>query len=609
MGIGLLFAVLAMLCGLAITSGLRVHWSLAPFSGLAAMAVITSWCVRLGAPPFVSTATVAGIALLGAALIARDAVHSRKLPKIGDRVTVAVLGAAVFVPWLLLGTVLGGVDAPISTHDGAFHVELIDNLRRGVPVEGWYPMGFHSSVAAVLGFVPWLDTARGTVEAAEALSILASLGVFALALGLGLTPRVASLGALMISLTYVYPYDNQMWAGWPLATSILLLLGLWSIAARWISEPRAELALLAGVVAGAIVLTHGTEVYSSVIGLAVIAATRWRSIQLKRLARHLPLALVAAVGCALPYLSTLVGWAATGGASAAGAESLETASAPGQTGDMGGDWIEFVLAVTGAASFIDLPLRAVLLFIGARQRQLRTALVAWLAFSLLLFTVNFVDVEPVRRLYVLTFPWLVHHRPPQMVVLFASMLVGAGLLVAVRWLWYLRPRLVTRPGTWRRMMLISGAVALFFAEGSAVTIFKTLQQVISQENVYSADDGAAFGWLRKNAAPGEIVINDAAGDAGIWAPYKAGARVLLPRSAPTDNARAAIAAKLLDFNNEPAVAAETCTLHADYVFAGSRRVDGDPDVLPRREALESAPYLHEVFASGDAAVFQVNAGC
>ncbi len=610
MGIGLLFAVLATLCGLALTSGLRVHWSLAPFVGLAAMAVTTSWCVRLGAPPLLSTAVVVSMAVVGAAVAAREAVQARKLPNIGDRVTLAVLAAAVAVPWVLLGTVLAGMDAPVSTHDGAFHVELIDSLRRGAPVDGWYPMGFHSSVAAVLGLVPWLDTARGTLEAAQALSILAPLGVFALALGLGVSQRVASAGALVMALTYLYPYDNQMWAGWPLGTSLLLLLGLWAVASRWISEPRVSLALLAGLVAGAIVLTHGTEVYSSAIGLAVIAALRWRSIQFKKLAWHAPLAVLGAAACALPYLSTVLGWAAGGGASGSGVESLEDASAQGQSAaDMGGNWIEFVLGVTGAASFLDLPLRGVLLCIGARQKQLRTALVGWLAFSAILFAVSFLDLEPVRRVYVLTFPWLVHHRPPQMVVVFTSVLVGAGMFVSVRWFWSLRPRLAAHPGAWRRLALVGGALMFFFAEGSAVTIYKTLQQVIADQNVYSADDRAAMGWLRQNAAPGDMVINDAAGDAGIWAPYKAGLPVLLPRSGYESDAREPIAANLLTLEQHPSVAAMACELRADYVFAGSPRVDGDPVVVPNRTALESAPDLREVFLQGDAAVFRLDLPC
>src|SRR5579864_2528093 len=598
MGIGLLFAVLATLSGLALTSGLRVHWSLAPFVGLAAMAVATSWCVRLGAPPILSSGVVVAMALLGAALAIREAVQIRKLPKLGDRVTVVVLSAAVIVPWALLGAALAGIDAPISTHDGAFHVELIDNLRHGVPVQGWYPMGFHSSVAAVLGLVPWVDTARGTVEATQALSMLAPFGVFALRLALGLKPRMASVGAVVMALTYIYPYDNQMWAGWPLATSILLLLGLWAVAARWITDPRPGLAVLAGLTAGAIVLTHGTEVYSSILGLLVIAVLRWRSIRFTKLAWQAPLAIAGAVVCALPYVSTLLGWAVSGGASAAGVASLDETSSRGQTvADSGADWLEFVLGVTGAASFVDLPVRAVLLFVGARQRQLRTALAAWLVFSGLLYVVSFVRVEPVQRLYVLTFPWLVNHRPPQMVVMFTSILVGAGLFVAVRWFWSLRSRLAAHPGAWRRLALVSGALLLFFAEGGAVTIYKTLQQDISEQNVYSADDRAAMSWLRQNAAPGEMVINDAAGDAGIWAPYKAGLPVLLPRSGSVPESRQEVAADLLTLDEHPSEAATACALHAGYVFVGSQRVDSDPVVVPGRAALEQATDLQEVFAS------------
>jgi hypothetical protein len=316
--------------------------------------------------------------------------------------------------------------------------------------------------------------------------------------------------------------------------------------------------------------------------------------------------------CALPYLSTLVGWAAGGGAAGAGVASLEDATSQGgQAANNGGDWLEFTLGLTGAGGLIDLPLRAVLLALGARQKRLRVALGCWFVFSALLFAVGFLDIEPVRRLYALSFPWLVHHRPPQLVVMFASVLVGGGLLQVVGWFWSLRSRLIDRPAAWRRMALVSGALLLFFAEGSAVTIFKTLDAVISEQNVYLADDRAAMTWLRQNADPGDMVINDAAADAGIWAPYKAGLPVLLPRSGADELAaqRQSVVQNLLTLPASPSVAASACALRADYVFAGSRRVEGDPAALPDRTQLEHAPGLQEVFASGDAAVFRVNLNC
>jgi hypothetical protein len=312
--------------------------------------------------------------------------------------------------------------------------------------------------------------------------------------------------------------------------------------------------------------------------------------------------------CALPYLSTLVGWAAAGGATGA-AEVEQAGSQAG--GSNGGDWLELALGLTGAGGFIDLPVRAALLVIGARQRRLKTALVGWIVFGALLFAVSFLDIEPVQRLYTLTFPWLVHHRPPQLVVLFASLLVGAGLLVAVRWFWSLRPRLAARPHTWRRLAMVGAALLFFLVEGSIVTIFKTLDAVVSEQNVYSADDRAAMRWLRANAVPGEMVINDAAADAGIWAPYKAGLAVLMPRSASggLEAERGPILTNLLRLDESPTVMASACELRADYVFAGLRRVTDDAPALPLRAQLEQAPQLQEVFASGDTAVFRVNLPC
>jgi hypothetical protein len=614
MWMGVLFAALAVLCGVAVNRAFRAPLSLAPFTGLAAMVVVTSWCSRLGAPPMAGTVGIVVLALAGASVALREGVRRRRELRCllrQERVTLGLLAVAVIVPIGLLGAALASVDAPVSTHDGAFHVETIDQLRRGVAIDGWYPMGFHASAAAVLRLAPWLDTARGTAEVTQALAMLAPLGIFALGRGLGLGTRVSALGALILALTYIYPYDDHMWAGWPLATSILLLLGLWSIGARWIREPRAGLAVLGGLLAGAILLTHGTEVYSSVIGLAVIAAVNWRRIQLDKLVRHLPLAVLGAVVCALPYISTLVGWAAAGGAT--GAAEIEQAGAQtqGAAANNGGDSLELALGLTGAGGFIDLPVRAALLLIGARQRKLRAALMGWIVFGALLFAVSFLDVEPVRRLYTLTFPWLVHHRPPQLVVLFASLLVGGGLFVALRWFWSLRPRLASRAGAWRRLAMVGAALLFFLVEGSMVTIFKTLDAVIAEQNVYSADDRAAMSWLRANAVPGEMVINDAAADAGIWAPYKAGLAVLMPRSGSGDleAQRGPILTHLLRLDDAPTVMASACELRADYVFAGSRRVADDAPALPERAQLEQAPELQEVFASGDAAVFRVNLAC
>jgi hypothetical protein len=351
-------------------------------------------------------------------------------------------------------------------------------------------------------------------------------------------------------------------------------------------------------------------VYSAIVGLAVIVALRWRQIQLRPLVRQVPVALVLAGVCVMPYLATLLTWVAGGAASSAGSAALDS-GAPQLERGTGTDWFEFVLSVTGAAGLVDLPLRAALLGLGARMRQLRLVLAGWATFTALLFVVSFVDVPPVNWLFVVTFPWLVHHRPPQLVVMFASLLVGAGLIRGVEWLRSLRTRLVTHRHAWRRLAIASGILLAFFAEGSIVTVYKTLDQVIAERNVFSADDRAAMSWLRQNARPGELVVNDLAVDAGIWAPYKAPVAILLPRSGsePLYAERGPILAHVLDLSASPNVQARACALRVGYVYYGARTLPDVERQVPDRAALEQAPDLEEVFSSGQAAIFRVHLPC
>jgi hypothetical protein len=232
-------------------------------------------------------------------------------------------------------------------------------------------------------------------------------------------------------------------------------------------------------------------------------------------------------------------------------------------------------------------------------------------FGLLLFAVSFVDIGPVRWLFTVTFPWLVHHRPPQLVLMFASLLVGAGLVQAIDWMRSIRPRLVAHPHAWRRLALAGALLLGFFAEGSAVSVYKTLDQVIAQQNVFSADDGAAMSWLRQHASPGEVVVNDMAADAGIWAPYKAPVGILLPRSAPGPlfQDRAPILANVLDLSASPNAQAQACALHVGYVYVGARTVPDDARQVPDRSRLERSPSLEEVFSSGRAAIFRIHLPC
>src|SRR5438132_64004 len=104
--IGVLYAGLAAACGLAVNRALRLPLSLAPISGLAAVAVATSWCVALRAPPLMSTALVLALALsgvaVGLAMAPRAFTAAKKWP-------VLLMLAAMAIPALMLGSIFAGV--------------------------------------------------------------------------------------------------------------------------------------------------------------------------------------------------------------------------------------------------------------------------------------------------------------------------------------------------------------------------------------------------------------------------------------------------------------------------------------------------------------------
>ena len=156
-----------------------------------------------------------------------------------------------------------------------------------------------------------------------------------------------------------------------------------------------------------------------------------------------------------------------------------------------------------------------------------------------------------------------------------------------------------------------GLVAFFFAEGSGVSIYKRVAQGVAEQNVYTADDAAAMAWLRAHVGPGEVVANDLAGDAGIWAPYKADVQILLPRSAAGSvvDARQPVLDNLLQLNSAPGAENTACALHVNYLFHGAAPRAFDERLFPDRSTLEQAADLQEVFAAGDATVFRIQLPC
>src|SRR5206468_8048265 len=122
-------------------------------AGLGLLAVVATWCSRFGALPLPGSVLIVVCALAGVAYLAGV---PRRRPDTSGLQALLLLLAGTAVPCALLGAAFAGLEAPLSTHDGAFHVETVDALRHGIPRDTWYPIGFHALAAATLGLAPWL---------------------------------------------------------------------------------------------------------------------------------------------------------------------------------------------------------------------------------------------------------------------------------------------------------------------------------------------------------------------------------------------------------------------------------------------------------------------
>src|SRR5215218_499936 len=94
---------------------------LAPASGLACLAVLASWCVVLRLPAPVAGLLVIAVGAVGLVLAASERRSlGLALTAIAHehRFATAVLTLAVAGPLVLMATAFGGVQVPLSPHDG-----------------------------------------------------------------------------------------------------------------------------------------------------------------------------------------------------------------------------------------------------------------------------------------------------------------------------------------------------------------------------------------------------------------------------------------------------------------------------------------------------------
>jgi hypothetical protein len=616
MGLALLTWLLVTATGLA--SG-RVLWpgrglsrlGQAPAIGLAVLAVVSTWTSWLGLPAqwpagLLLAASAAGCALAIGGVVVVVARHSSKTststPE--DRLALALGLAAFALPIAILAITLGSVQAPLSTHDGAFHVERIETLRQGERWLAWYPPGLHTSFSSILMLVPGIDTAEGAFGASLALVILAPLAAFGLAYATWRDRLMAATCAVLTGLTYLFPYSLHIWSGWPLALAIILVLGVWSAATEYVRAPGVRLALVVALETAAIVLVHGSELYTAAIGILALAVAGWRKVAWRRLPRDVLVVVGVSAVLVLPYLPNLLNWAAEGGAYAVGnrdgAVVQWSIEAPYQ-----------LFRTMRATLGVDLPVRALLLPAGVwwiYQTRTGTAFVAIAAvFFGLALAFSFVHHALLRWVFALVFPWGQEFRLMFVVAVALVLVEGAGIRAVSGWVSSLPRRWRTWPSAAVGVVL----AAVLVLSGSAMT--NVVSAAAAPVITYAAgtDDAAVMHWLRQNGSAGEVLVNDTFADAGIWAPYKAGIAVLMPRGVDLDREKDGqlILADLADLASVPAAAAAACRMHIRYVFKGASGTRWEKRQIAPVAELRHSPGMTELFSSGQAAILGIRLPC
>jgi hypothetical protein len=463
---------------------------------------------------------------------------------------------------------------------------------------------------AVLQLAPWVDTATGAYGLGIGLTLLAPVAVFGLGAAIWRNLLAASSGALLIGLTHLFTYYPQVWSGWPQLFGILLVLGLWGVTISYLERPTWRCAVLAGILLGAIVVVHGTELYTSAIVLVILACANWRAIRWRRLWTDGLVAIAVAIACAAPYLPLLLHWAGSGGAYTVGNEdgSAIEQGAASALQSLG----LFSLDALG----VDFPIRCLLVVLGlayAFRLHVGRAMVAITSVfvAMAVITTLFNSVPVVRTVFAATYPWSLPYRHLTFASIGLAMLAGAGFVfVGSRWsTWLVRVR---GEMARRRLSRIGRLLVVTWLVLSCWAIIVLLGIEADRVGSMTGDDTAAMGWLQANVRPGEVVVNDTYADAGIWAPYKAGVEIMFYRSVSdpsTLDARQLVLDNVASLDQNPAAATAACALNARYVYYGAANTAWQSRAFPPLENLRNSAALAEVFAHGYAAVFAIKSAC
>jgi hypothetical protein len=461
-----------------------------------------------------------------------------------------------------------------------------------------------------LQLTPWVDSAAGAYGLGLGLTLLAPLAVFGLGVAIWRHLVAASAGALLVSLTHLFLYFPQFWSGWPQLLGILLVVALWVTVIGYLGRPGWQWTVLAGLLLGAILVVHGTDLYTSAIVLVILGVANRARIPWRRVGADVLIAAVVAVVCAAPYLPILFHWAGGGGAYGVGDESgaaLERGTSSA---------LQLLSVFSVDALGVDFPIRVVLVALGlvfAFRVRAGGAVIAVTAvfIAMAIIATLFNGLPPVRSLFAATFPWSLPYRHLTFASIGLALIAGAGVVLVVGGWSRMADRLhgeaarrrLTRAG---RVLVVTWLALSFWA------LMVLLGTEASSYTSFSSDDAAAMAWMHANLGPEDVAVNDTAADAGIWAPYKAGVKILsspLAFDPATADQRQLVLDNVATLDQSPSAAAAACALKARYVYYGAARSAWQARSFPPLEELRSSPALQQVFAQGQAAVFAIRSNC
>ena len=593
---------------------------LAASVGFAAAASLQTWLTFLGLPLGARSATSLALGLAGATLLAAAAWRAWRDPPTRVRRTCCILlAASLLVPQLMLAVAFNAIQVPVWNLDGAFHVEVVAAAMAGwAGLRGWYPPGYQALYASLVGLNPWTDVALSTFQASWSLAGLACLAGAGLAAAIWRQPLQACLAGATLALAYYFPYQPHTWSNWPLAASVMLAIGLWTVASAHLDRPRLALAALAGLLVGAIVLVHGTELYTGALGLLLLAICRWRQVRPITLVHALAGLLVALV-VAAPYLADLLTWLQGGGAVGTALTEIEqeaTAPALGSGNELE---LWYASGVLGGNP-LDLAVRMALLAVGTvwvwRDRRGRWLVAVTAVFVLLTVASTNVHGAGMDWLVSHTYPWSLKSRLVYVPVIGMNLLEACGLYTVLAGLLRARGgRLLgldmRRPALWRRTATAAAILLFAVGWGSVISTGKYLTEWGADAQTFTPADQAAMAWLRQHASAGETVVTDGAGDAGVWLPFKAGVAIVRPRSASGADASQGdrLIAHVAELATHPDLARVACALRARYVYVGARHAYYVDRLLPSMDVLVRAAALAPAFEAGGAAVFRLTVPC